>query len=488
MPKSSENHSKPTIVWFRQDLRIEDHPALAAASELGNPIIPIYIWSPEDEGKWPIGAASKWWLHHSLESLQNELSHRNLKLIILKGSYLKTLMKLVEETESEVVLWNRCYEPAFLESDTAIKAALQKKGMETKSFNGSLLYDPWKILNKQHKPFKVFTYFWKDCLKSGDPSQPAVYTKHFIAYPKKIVSESLDSLELLPKIHWDKGLIDTWQPGEKHAQAALKKAIKTVLPNYTETRDFPFLNGTSQLSPYLHFGEISPRAIWQAVSKSKELDKDQAQAFLRQLGWREFGYYLLYHFPHTPEHPLYPKYENLPWRKDPEGLTAWQKGLTGYPLIDAGMRQLWKIGWMHNRVRMLVGSFLVKDLLIAWQEGEKWFWDTLVDANLANNTLGWQWVGGCGADAAPYFRVFNPVVQGEKFDAKGEYVKKWVPELADLPVKWIHRPWEAPEDVLRQAGVVLGENYPKPLVDHDQARLRALEGFKSLKNFEDEED
>lgn len=261
----------------------------------------------------------------------------------------------------------------------------------------------------------------------------------------------------------------------------LKKTLDSIIPSYTETRDYPSLNGTSHLSPYLHFGEISPCTIWHAVKSHKNLDEAQAEAFLRQLGWREFGYYLLYHFPDTPEQPLKQKFASLSWKTDHKNLHEWQKGRTGYPLIDAGMRQLWITGWMHNRVRMLVGSFLVKDLFINWVEGAKWFWDTLVDADLANNTLGWQWVGGCGADAAPYFRIFNPVTQSEKFDSEGDYIRKWVPELAELPAKWIHRPWEAPEAILREAGVMLGDTYPHPIVNHEQARVAALEAFTELK-------
>jgi len=474
--------SEPIVIWFRQDLRIEDQPILSKAIDRGVPIIPLYIWSPEDAGKWSVGAAGKWWLHHSLTCLQSGLSELGLTLIIRQENPLKTLLDIIEETNAKTVLWNRCYEPFAIHRDTLIKSSLKEKGVEVISFNGSLLHEPWTILNKENKPFQIFTYYWKQCLKTSEPDLPLQTNPQVIPYAKKIASAPIPSLELLPKIHWDIGLQENWQPGEKHAKLALKKAIRSVISHYLESRDFPALEGTSGLSPYIHFGEISPNTIWHAVKAEKDLPPLQAEAFLRQLGWREFGYYLLYHFPDTPEFPLHRKFEQFPWKEDQEALDCWKKGLTGYPIIDAGMRQLRKTGWMHNRIRMIVGSFLVKDLLIPWQEGEKWFWDTLVDADLANNTLGWQWVGGCGADAAPYFRIFNPILQSTKFDAKGEYIKMWVPELASLPTKWLHCPWKAPEEVLRQAGITLGITYPKPIVDHDQARLRALEAFSALKN------
>ena len=484
MTHSFAKHLEPTIIWFRHDLRINEQPTFLAAIERGAPVIPIYIWSPQDEGHWPMGAASRWWLHHSLHSLQDDLAKLGLDLIIRKGPFLQTLLALVKETNAQAVFWNRCYEPARILGDTAIKSALQKEKIKAKSFNGSLLFEPWTVLNKENKPFKVFTHYWKHCLKSFEPTQIGQYPSHPLPYPNKLSTLKIDSLELLPKIHWDKGLAARWQPGEKHAQNALKKALQEAIPNYLEARDFPELDSTSRLSPYLHFGELSPHMIWHAVKAEKNLDKEEAEGYLRQICWREFAYYLLYHFPETPEKPLYPKFDKMAWKNDAKGLHAWQKGLTGYPIVDAGMRQLWATGWMHNRLRLIVGSFLVKDLLISWVEGEKWFWDTLVDADLANNTMGWQWVGGCGADAAPYFRIFNPITQGEKFDTEGEFVKTWVPELTHLPKKWIHRPWEAPEEILRQAGITLGENYPKPIVDHNTARLRALEEFANLKNYE----
>lgn len=464
---------KPSIVWFRQDLRLTDNPALTAALEKGGPIVPVYIWAPEEEGRWPLGGASKWWLHHSLVALEKELP----SLIIREGKSADVLFDLIRETGADAVFWNRRYEPEAILRDTKVKSQLFDAGIDAKSFNGNLLFEPWTVLNKQKKPFQVFTPFWKCCLEKEAVVAPLPKPKHINEYSKKLHSSKLDDLNLLPTIPWDTEIAEMWVSGE----AAALKTIKSFLPkvdDYKEDRDIPSVSGISHISPYMHFGEISPRTIWKIV---KDSDCREGDVFLRQLGWREFAHHLLYHFPKTPEKPLRDNFLSFPWEKDLEALHAWQKGLTGYPIVDAGMRQLWKTGWMHNRVRMIVGSFLVKDLLITWHEGAKWFWDTLVDADLANNTLGWQWVGGCGADAAPYFRIFNPITQGEKFDPEGEYVRQWVPELANVPTKWIHKPWEAPPLILRQAGVTLGKEYPYPIVDHAEARKKALEAFGKLR-------
>lgn len=476
--------ARTTILWFRNDLRLEDNPALTQAVLHGGGIIPLYIWSPEEEGRWPPGAASKWWLHHSLNSLNQELLKHGAKLIVRSGKSLDVLREVIHETNAQTLFWNRRYEPSIIERDSLIKSELTADGIEVRSFNGSLLYEPWTILNKQGKPFQVFTPFWKACLQQGQPAEPVPAPKKFPPLAKNIPSTGLDSLELMPKIHWDAGLEKAWKPGAPHALKALKSFMQSKVEQYHEMRDRPDIEGVSHLSPYLHFGEISPRTVWHAILQHQRLDQKGVECYLRQLGWREFAHHLLYHFPHTPEHPLRKEFSAFPWKYDNEHLKTWHKGNTGYPFVDAGMRQLWKTGWMHNRVRMVVGSFLVKDLLLSWTEGAKWFWDTLVDADLANNTLGWQWVGGCGADAAPYFRIFNPVSQGEKFDPEGLYVREWVPELSRLPDKWIHRPWEAPDAILQNAGVALGKTYPKPIVDHDIARKEALEAFKRRRNDE----
>lgn len=474
----------PTIVWFRQDLRIEDNPALTEALKLG-PVIPLFIWSQKEEGAWPMGAASKWWLHHSLNSLQADLKENGLTLVIRQGNSLECITDIMNITGARRVHWNRRYEPSSIARDTQIKKILSNSGVEANSFNSSLLFEPWTICNKQGKPFQVFTPFWKTCLSQAKiecplpkPSDKSVLPNSF---HEKLKSESIDSLKLLPKIEWDSGFYQTWQPGVRGAQKLLKAFLKDPILHYHEKRDRPDVKGISMLSPYLHFGELSPRIIWQAVQNTFPNNDTEVECYLRQLGWREFAHHLLFHFPFTSDQPLRANFADFEWKTDLKGLKAWHKGLTGYPFVDAGMRQLWTTGWMHNRVRMVVGSFLVKDLRITWLEGAKWFWDTLVDADLANNTLGWQWVGGCGADAAPYFRIFNPITQGEKFDPEGSYVRQWIPELAHLPNKWIHRPWEAPPLLLRQANITLGKTYPYPIVDHDKARVEALAAFAALR-------
>jgi deoxyribodipyrimidine photo-lyase len=468
-----------SIVWFRLDLRLDDNPALSAAVKLGGKIVPVFIWSPDEEKPWAPGAASRWWLHHSLESLANSLSDLHCPLLVRQGSSLEELRKLVRETTATQVFWNRRYEPRFRDRDGRIKKALRADGLHVESFNASLLYEPAVVTTKEGKPFQVFTAFWNACqhIKVEKPTNPpATLLPHPVA---NLNSLAVDELGLVPSLSWPEGLAEDWQPGEPAARAAWQRFRRSRVENYRQTRDFPAVAGTSRLSPHLHFGELSLRRLWHDLNE--RFDKSGAFYF-RELGWREFAHHLLYHFPNTSEHALRPRFEAFPWRRSPKDLRAWQRGQTGYPLVDAGMRELWKTGWMHNRVRMVVGSFLVKHLLIAWQRGAEWFWDTLVDADLANNTLGWQWCAGCGADAAPYFRVFNPVLQGEKFDPEGAYVKHWVPELAQLPARWIHKPWKAPAEVLAGANVKLGSTYPGPIVDHAEARTRALMAFATIKS------
>lgn len=455
------------IVWFRQDLRVEDNPALYEACEKHASVLPVYIWSPEEESPWAPGGASKWWIHHSLKALQQDLKKIGLDLVIRTGDSQKQLESLIQETSAKAVYWNRRYEPAIIERDKRIKKELKAT---TESFNGSLLWEPWTICNNAGAPYKVFTPFYKTCLADVDPSPPLSIPKK--SKSPKVESIQIEDLKLLPRIHWDEGIAQMWTPSAHAAKERLAYFLEEHASLYDKDRDFPAVDGVSRMAPFLHHGNISARMIWHA-------SKDQP--YLRQLVWREFAHHLLYHFPNTPEQPLRPEFAKFPWVYNQDHLEAWQKGMTGYPIVDAGMRQLWKIGYMHNRVRMIVGSFLVKDLLISWNEGAAWFWDTLCDADLANNTLGWQWIGGCGADAAPYFRIFNPITQGEKFDAKGEYVREWVPELAGLPDDYIHKPWEAPPDVLRSAGVQLGKTYPMPIVDHAEARKAALVALEKIK-------
>lgn len=478
---------KTTLIWFRQDLRLEDHPALDAAAERGEQIVPVFIWSPEEEGDWQPGAASRWWLHQSLCSLQEDFLKHRLKLVIRKGDALAELLSLARESGASRIYYNRRYEPVCLVRDKKVEAGLRSEGMKIESFNSHLLFEPWEIQNQSGKPFQVFTPYWKACLRQGVSAEPHATSGKMKAPKKFPQSLSIDDLQLEPRVDWAAGMRECWSPGAKGAEAGLERFLREGLQEYESARNRPDLEGVSRLSPHLHFGEISIRRVWHSVLKAAGKSKkgvlsSGAETFLRELGWREFSYHLLYHYSDTPDQPLRENFKRFPWKKNAPALKAWQEGRTGYPIVDAGMRQLWQTGWMHNRVRMIVASFLVKDLLIAWQEGARWFWDTLVDADLANNTQGWQWTSGCGADAAPYFRIFNPVAQGEKFDPEGDYVRRWVPELAALPVNWIHKPWQAPEEILRQAGITLGKNYALPLVDHSVARNQALKAYEQVKS------
>jgi len=478
----------PSILWFRQDLRLRDNAALQAALNAGGPIIPVYILDDEGEGRWQPGAASRWWMHHSLVSLDASLRDRGSRLVLARGDSLTILRELIAAASVAAVYWNRRYEPAIIERDRRIEAELTGTGIDAKTSNSLLLFEPRTIANKQGRPFQVFTPYWRHCLAQPIPDEISITTQSLPAPAKWPKSLGLDELALLPTLDWAGGFAETWEPGEAGARKRLKQFLARKAADYERGRDRPDEDATSSLSPHLHFGEIGPRQIWAAA---KALSKDSGvfpanggvQRFLTEVGWREFAYHLLSHFPETPEKPLRDKFERFPWASDPGDvkLRAWQRGQTGYPLVDAGMRQLWKTGWMHNRVRMVVASFLVKHLRLSWTHGAAWFWETLVDADLASNTLGWQWSAGCGADAAPYFRIFAPVTQGEKFDPKGGYVRRWLPELAAMPDKFIHRPWEAPAAVLARAGVSLGENYPRPVVDHAEARAAALAAFKSLR-------
>jgi deoxyribodipyrimidine photo-lyase len=466
----------PTLVWFRNDLRLADNPALTHACATGGPVIPVFLRSPEEEGDWPDGSATRWWLHHSLASLSSNLADKGSRLIVRRGPALETLRELARETGATRVVWNRRYEPTSIQRDTRIKSALKNDGLAAESFAANLLFEPCDIRNKAGTPFKVFTPFWRHCLSLGTPAPPQPAPASIAAPAHWPASQGLEALSLLPTIPWDTGFREEWTPGEAGAEHVLDEFLPERMPAYNAERDRPDRPGTSRLSPHLHFGEIGPRQLWARAAARGAA----SGPYLRQLVWREFAHHLLYHFPDTPTAPLRPEFDHFPWEDDPAGLRAWQRGLTGYPIVDAGMRQLWHTGWMHNRVRMIAGSFLVKDLLISWRRGAEWFWDTLVDADLANNTLGWQWIGGCGADAAPYFRIFNPVMQGEKFDPDGAYVRRWVPELARLPNSLIHQPWTASPSELRAAQVRLGETYPEPIVDHKQARDRALAALATM--------
>jgi deoxyribodipyrimidine photo-lyase len=476
-----------TLLWFRQDLRISDNPALCAALETAAPVIPVYIFAPGEDAGWRPGAAACWWLHHSLSRLDEDLQRCGSRLILRAADdSLQALLSLVRECGITQVVWNRRYEPAIIARDQTIKSALRAAGVTTMSYNSALLHEPWTVKTKTGGPFQVFTPYWRQCLSQDDPGEPLPAPERLTAPREWPQSTALDRLPLLPAIDWAAGLRATWTPGSRHAHELLGRFLEESFDGYGTRRDQPGVRGTSRLSPHLHFGEIGPREIWHATRRFAQARGQhttwRASQFLTELGWREFAYHLLYHFPHTPERPLRANYARFPWKKDAAALAAWHRGLTGYPIVDAGLRELWHTGWMHNRVRMIVGSFLIKDLLISWTEGARWFWDTLVDADLASNTLGWQWVAGSGADASPFFRIFNPMTQGAKFDPHGAYVRQWIPELARLADEFIHQPWTAPAAALAAAGVTLGREYPHRLVDHDIARREALIALSAAKS------
>ncbi len=477
---------KPLIVWFRQDLRLADNPALTAASAKGCPIVALYVLDENKDMPWTLGAASKVWLRASLQSLDRSLKQLGGSLTIRIGRTQDTINQLVNETGANAVYWNRCYEPSFIERDAAIKSELKAYGLEVQSFSASLMYEPWEYKTRTGTPFKVFTPFWKSLIAKGKPTDPTPAPTRLTFHPVN-QGPNLDNLRLLPpKSDWPKSIQASWSPGESNGKNQLCRFLDQGLGGYADLRDRPDLSHCSSLSPFLHFGEISPRQIWQATVsqmaafRNGSLDRD-GWAFLREIAWREFSYHLLFHFPELPDVAWNRKFNSFGWIEDHKFLSAWQKGQTGYPFIDAGMRQLWHTGWMHNRVRMVAASFLTKHLLQHWTKGEKWFWDTLVDADLASNSASWQWVSGCGFDASPYFRIFNPMLQGQKFDPDGSYVKQWVPELSNLSSKYLHAPWEAPSSVLATAKVTLGKTYPHPIVDHKAARLRALEAYRAIK-------
>jgi len=473
-----------TLVWFRRDLRTADNPALAAAASSGA-VIPVFLFAPHEEGAWAPGGAARWWLHHSLERLDEDLRGRGSRLTLRETrDSLAELLGLAHETGARRVVWNRLYEPAAIARDRAIEAALRAEGIAAQSHNAALLREPWEIANKNGGPYQVFTPFWRHSLSLPEAPEPFAEPRALAAPPAWPASLDLAALALLPRIDWTQGMRAEWTPGVRGAKQRLAQFLRESFCRYPQLRNRPDVAATSRLSPHLHFGEIGPRQVWRAArdfARTQGLAATWRQSqFLTEIGWREFAHHLLFHFPRTPAEPLRASFARFPWRRDAKALAAWQRGRTGYPIVDAGMRELWRTGWMHNRVRMIVASFLVKDLLLPWSAGAAWFWDTLVDADLAGNTLGWQWVAGCGADAAPYFRIFNPTGQGTKFDPDGAYVRRWIPELARLPNAWIHRPSEAPPAVLRSAAVRFGEDYPNPIVDHGVARNRALLALASI--------
>lgn len=485
MPTSNENKSNnPTraIMWFRQDLRVKDNPALIKAAKHDN-VLPVFIYDTTLPNKAELGGASKWWLHHALESLQESLDGH---LVIAKGDPQSILKDLCTKHDVSSVYWNRMYEPWAIARDTKIKASLKSDGIDAQSTNGSLLWEPMQVLKKDETPYKVFTPYYKNgCLNAQHPRYPE-RKPIFDIMPNIQACEayqSIDSLELLPTIEWDSEIKKLWNVSEQGAQQKLARFINEAIEDYDDDRNVPSIKGTSLLSPYLHFGLLSPNQAWYAVHDAFDgsREKKGVYVYLSELGWREFSYYLLFHFNDIQNRNFNSKFDAFPWVQNAKHLRAWQQGKTGVPIVDAGMRELWQTGYMHNRVRMIVASYLVKNLLIDWREGERWFWDCLLDADTASNAAGWQWVAGSGADASPYFRIFNPILQGEKFDKQGEYVKKYCPELNGLDKKFIHKPWEASSQILKNAGIVLGEDYPEPIVDLKETRQRALDAYATIK-------
>ncbi|MBB6483599.1 cryptochrome/photolyase family protein [Rhizobium lusitanum] len=483
---TSKEEPHPILLWFRKDLRLDDNHALHAAAISDRPIIPVYIREPEAKGCGPLGAAQEWWLHHSLAALQESLDRLGSKLILREGDALTVLEALLAETDAEAVVWNRRYDPAGIAVDTHIKTALRNKGIEANSFAGQLLHEPSRLRTGSGTPYKTYTPLWRALEQSDEPPFPIDAPAKLAAPQRWPQSDKLDSWSLLPsKPNWACDFPDMWTPGEAAAHEKLEEFIDAAIDGYAVDRDFPDKPATSLLSPHLALGEISPARVWHATrGLSGKIPTDNIVRFRKELAWREFCYHQLFQFPKLGYANWSDRYDDFPWREDPRLFDSWRRGQTGYPIVDAGMRQLWRHGWMHNRVRMIVASFLIKDLLIDWREGEAWFRDTLVDADPAANAANWQWVAGSGADASPFFRIFNPVLQGEKFDRDGHYVRTFVPELAALDRKYIHRPFEAPDDVLKCAGIELGTHYPRPIIDHAAARQRALDAHASLKRDE----
>lgn len=463
---------KNTLVWFRNDLRIEDNPALYAAIKLEKPILAIYIWNSDNNKVRSLGKASMIWLHHALESLEKELKHYGVKLIIQKGRTLSILEKLIEEANIDTLVLNRIHEPHLLSQELEVDEKLTKRSIKVQSFCGNYLYEPNKIKNKLGNPYKVYTAYYKTVIQL-EPARKWLKVPLSKLKPsvEKVDSLKISDLNLIADNQWNAQLMNSWDPTPSGGKLLLQKFQQNLIDDYPENRDIPGMLGTSRLSPYLHFGQISPHQIFKSLKNRTSFG---SQIFKKELIWREFAAYLLYYFPKTDKEPMRIEFKDFPWKTNRQCIESWKMGMTGYPIVDAGMRELLKKGWMHNRVRMIVASFLVKHLMQPWQVGEAYFWDKLVDADLASNVMNWQWVAGCGADAAPFFRIFNPILQGKRFDPDGAYVKDYIPELQDCPKEFIHSPWEAPMKF---------KNYPSPIVDHQKARNRALLTYDQFSHF-----
>lgn len=476
-----------SIVWLQKDFRFHDHPALMAAVERGI-VIPVFIWSEEDTEEMGEKEASLWWLYHSILSFQNKLREKGIQLIIRHGDTFAELLDIIHKTHADAVFFHERYEPAFATKNNLISQRLQKKGIHVQAFHGNLLFPPISLLNHNQEPYKIFTAFYNRC-KKETVQRPVRMPKKLLGNNDFITTLELNELPLLSTFQWYDKFSDYWNPGEENAINHWQEFSENELLNYKSKRDYPADEIGSKLSAYLSWGDISVKAIWHSANRlmlqfeeeGNEQYREHIEGFLRQLIWREFGYHQLLHFPTMIHTPLRKQFQAFPWKIDEDIFHKWKRGLTGYPLVDAGMRELWETGYMHNRVRMVTASFLIKHLLIPWTKGAEWFAYTLVDYDVANNAMGWQWTAGCGFDAAPYFRIFNPVTQGEKFDERGEYIRKWVPELKDLPAPYIHKPWEAPNEILDTANIILGETYPYPIIEHKFARERALQAYDSIR-------
>jgi len=446
--------SSPSIVWFRDDLRLADNPALRAAIDRGEPIIGLYVLDEESDGIRPLGGATKWWLHGSLRSLSDRLSERGGTLVLRRGPAERVVQEVVTDAAAGAVYWNRRYGGAEREVDAALKSSLRNSGLTVESFAASLLFEPWTVQTGSGTPYSVFTPFWRACRSMPPPRAPLPEPREISGPRSAPASDDLDDWGLLPtRPDWAGGLRERWEPGEPAARARLRSFLSDDIADYDRTRDEPAAGATSELSPRLRWVELSPYMVWHETISSGR----QAGRFLSEIGWREFAAHVLYHHPDLATKNLRPEFDAFPWpRLQPSRLRAWQQGRTGIPLVDAGMRELWNTGVMHNRVRMVTASFLIKNLLIDWRLGEQWFWDTLVDADGASNPFNWQWVAGSGADAAPYFRVFNPELQASKFDPHGEYIRRWAPEYAS-------------------------DDAPEPIVDLAETRKAALDAYEHVK-------
>lgn len=486
--QSNSEDDGPLILWFRQDLRISDNPALVHAAQSGREVLALFVLDEVSPDVRPMGAAQKWWLHHSLESLARDLGKMDVPLVLKRGAATDIVKEIIEETDAKAICWNRRYGEGEQSVDIEVKEFAKERGLEAASFAGLLMHEPSKIRTGNGDPYRVYTPFWKKFRSNGEPRKPLPRPDTIRTYGGKVDSDDLDGWSLLPtKPNWAQGISETWTPGEDAAMEQARHFASNDLDAYDSARDQPGPDRTSRMSPHLRFGEISPYQLWHMCYDHRHTASDKArETWAKELVWREFSYHLLQEWPHLATENFNSKFDSFPWKDNADHLSAWQRGQTGYPIVDAGMRQLWQTGWMHNRVRMIVGSFLVKHLLIDWREGEKWFWDTLVDGDPASNPAQWQWVAGSGADAAPYFRIFNPIMQAEKFDSDGTYIHKYVPELSKLPAKHLSAPWDAPDEVLEKAGVKLGETYPKPIVNHAKARERALDAYDKSKDAAEE--